>query len=105
MSEAQIWKCVSCGRKRIWGNAPRPDMMFDGPVELLVRAKTLLVCEGACNYGKLNQSHTAHTYVETKPMRGAYVTDEYGRSSVDGKPTEGNVFHKWGKPVDLLRRV
>jgi hypothetical protein len=102
----QIWRC-ECGTRRAWGNGI-PELDPSIPLAVLKSAVTLLVC-GTCNRGRLDPVASKHTYVGTKPVRGVWSQDEYGRSTVSGKATEGNTFHKqtgnWGKPKDLLGRV
>jgi len=107
MEDVQQWKCVDCNTRRAWGNGT-PELDPSIPLEVLKSAVTLLVC-GTCNRGVLDPVPSRHTYVGTKPMRGIWSKDEYGRSAVNRKVEEGNTFHKqtgnWGKVRDLLGRV
>jgi hypothetical protein len=106
MEDVQQWKCVDCNTRRAWGNG-EPEMDPSIPLATLKSAVTLLVCS-SCNRGRMDIIHSRHTYVGTKVARGVWSQDEYGRSS-NGKPVEGNTFHKqtgnWGKARDLLGRV
>ena len=64
MYDRQLWKCLKCGRERVYGNTPKPDY-GDSPVPPEIAKRVLLVCEGACNKNRLTKIHTPHVHTRT----------------------------------------